>query len=61
MTFTPAVVNDARQRLVLVTGKTKAKVIADWLHGETAAPIGRIRQLNTVVVLDKAAASQLPT
>jgi 6-phosphogluconolactonase/glucosamine-6-phosphate isomerase/deaminase len=61
MTLTPKVVNDARQRLVLVTGKSKAKVIAEWLHGETAAPIGRIRQLSTVVVLDKAAASQLPT
>lgn len=61
MTLTPIVVNDARHRLVFVTGKSKARVMADWLLGDTTMPICRVRHWRTVVVLDKAAASRLPT
>jgi 6-phosphogluconolactonase/glucosamine-6-phosphate isomerase/deaminase len=61
MTLTPAVVNDARARLVFVTGRSKARVVAAWLRGDDSAPISRVRQWRTVVILDRDAASRLPT
>jgi 6-phosphogluconolactonase/glucosamine-6-phosphate isomerase/deaminase len=60
MTFTPAVVNAARSRIVLITGADKAPAVAAWLEGGDAAlPIARLHRANTVVVLDPAAAGDL--
>ena len=59
MTITPIVVNAARLRLVLVTGEGKAEMVARWLRGDTGLPISRVKQTNTVVFLDRAAASAI--
>lgn len=60
MTLTPPVVNGARSRLVLATGADKAAPMRGWLlHNETL-PIERLHRTGTVVVLDAAAAGQLP-
>jgi 6-phosphogluconolactonase/glucosamine-6-phosphate isomerase/deaminase len=60
MTLTPVVVNAARHRLVLVTGADKASPMRRWLLGDTSLPVQRVRRSDTVVVLDAAAAAQLP-
>lgn len=60
MTLTPRVVNGARRRLVLVTGASKAAAMRGWLLRNTALPIERLHRNGTVVVLDAAAASELP-
>ena len=54
MTLTPAVVNAARGRVVLITGADKADAVAAWLGSATAdeLPIARVRRTGTVVVLD---------
>jgi 6-phosphogluconolactonase/glucosamine-6-phosphate isomerase/deaminase len=59
MTLTPHVVNAARHRLVLVTGASKAPVVARWLLGDERLPINRVHRTNTVVILDSAAAGDL--
>ncbi|MEX1105243.1 MAG: 6-phosphogluconolactonase [Ilumatobacteraceae bacterium] len=59
MTLTPATVNAARMRLVLVTGGDKAPMIERWLAGDRSIPIQRVRRTGTVVVLDSAAAARL--
>jgi 6-phosphogluconolactonase/glucosamine-6-phosphate isomerase/deaminase len=62
MTLTPPVVDAAVGRVVLATGKDKAKPIAAWLEGgapPTKIPVARLRRIDTVVVLDQAAASKL--
>lgn len=60
MTLTPSVVNAARTRLLYVTGKRKAQVMADWLNGDRSKPVGRVHRTNTIVVLDAGASSGLP-
>lgn len=60
MTLTPPVVNAARHRLVLAPGTAKAAPMRRWLLEDRALPIQRVRRTNTVVVIDTAAAAQLP-
>jgi 6-phosphogluconolactonase/glucosamine-6-phosphate isomerase/deaminase len=62
MTLTPLVVDEARARVVLVTGADKAPTVAAWLEGGAAdLPITRVPARGTVVVLDPAAAAGLRT
>ncbi len=61
MTVTPPVVNAARHRLVLAPGAAKATPMRRWLLEDRSLPIQRVRRTNTVVVIDEAAAAQLPT
>jgi 6-phosphogluconolactonase/glucosamine-6-phosphate isomerase/deaminase len=60
MTLTPPVVNAARARLVLAHGATKAPMVQRWLRHDTALPISRLRRTDTRVLLDPAAATDLP-
>ena len=60
MTLTPVVVNGARHRLVLAPGPAKATPMRRWLLEDRSLPIQRVRRTNTIVVIDEAAASQLP-
>ncbi|MET0324478.1 MAG: 6-phosphogluconolactonase [Ilumatobacteraceae bacterium] len=62
MTLTPTVVDAAVGRVVLAQGKDKARPIAAWLEGGATPnriPVARIRRIDTVVVLDQAAAAKL--
>ena len=59
MTMTPAVINAARARMLLVVGEPKAAPLAGWLlHGESF-PVARVRRADTTLFLDTGAASQL--
>jgi 6-phosphogluconolactonase/glucosamine-6-phosphate isomerase/deaminase len=60
MTFTPGVVNAARHRLMHAPGAEKAGPIASWLLYRAALPVQRVSRAHTVVVIDRAAAAQLP-
>ncbi|HRA84054.1 MAG TPA: 6-phosphogluconolactonase [Ilumatobacteraceae bacterium] len=60
MTLTPPVVNAARHRLVLAPGAAKAGPMRRWLLEDRLLPIQRVRRTATVVVIDAAAAAQLP-
>jgi len=60
MTFTPGVVNAARHRLMHAPGAEKAGPIAQWLLHRAALPVQRVSRAHTVVVIDRAAAAQLP-
>jgi 6-phosphogluconolactonase/glucosamine-6-phosphate isomerase/deaminase len=60
MTLTPIVVNAARSRLVLAAGPEKAAPVARWLRGANDLPIARVRRTGTTLVLDTAAAADLP-
>jgi len=60
MTLTPPVVNGARRRLVLAPGAAKAEPMRRWLLEDRSLPIQRVRRTGTVVVIDTAAAAQLP-
>ena len=55
MTITPAVVNAARSRLVLVAGASKRDALAAWLRHDGSVPVDRVRRTGTLVVLDVAA------
>lgn len=55
MTITPAVVNAARSRLVLVAGASKRDALAAWLRHDGSVPVDRVRRTDTLVVLDVAA------
>ena len=59
MTLTPPVVNGAGARVVLIAGADKAPVVARWLEGDGDLPISRVREGDTIVVLDPAAAARL--
>jgi 6-phosphogluconolactonase/glucosamine-6-phosphate isomerase/deaminase len=60
MTLTPPVVDAARARVVLVAGADKAAAVAGWLDGtDPMLPIARVTPVDTVVVLDPAAAADL--
>jgi 6-phosphogluconolactonase len=61
MTLTPAVVNRARHRLVVVTGADKALPVRKWLLGDHSLPVQHIRRTDTVVVLDATSAALLPS
>jgi len=60
MTLTPPVIDAARVRVVLATGAAKAPVVARWLTGDATLPIARVPDVATTVVLDPAAAAELP-
>lgn len=59
MTVTPAVVNAARARMVLVSGAAKAVPLAEWLLHKTDLPVGRVRRSDTTVIADVAAAANV--
>lgn len=62
MSLTPAAVNAAVGRVALITGADKARAVAAWLERAATpddVPISAVRQRNTAVVLDVAAASKL--
>lgn len=64
MSLLPAVVNEAAGRVVLVTGADKAAAVAAWVEGapfDGDLPVARVRRQNTVVVVDRPAASRLET
>jgi 6-phosphogluconolactonase len=50
MTMTPAVVNAAKARLMLVTEASKAPVMRRWIDGDSGIPASRVRRTNTMVV-----------
>jgi 6-phosphogluconolactonase/glucosamine-6-phosphate isomerase/deaminase len=60
MTLTPSVVNGARSRLVLTYGSSKAPAVQRWLLGDRSLPVARLRRTGTWVMLDPAAAAELP-
>jgi 6-phosphogluconolactonase len=55
MTLTPAAVNAARARVVLMAGASKQSALASWLRHDGSVPIDRVRRTGTLVVLDDAA------
>ena len=60
MTLTPGVVNAARARLMLTYGDTKAAMVQRWLLADPELPVDRLRRDDTWVILDPAAAADLP-
>ena len=60
MTLTPPVVNTARSRLVLTFGGSKAPMVQRWVLGDADLPVARLRRTGTWVMLDPAAAADLP-
>jgi 6-phosphogluconolactonase/glucosamine-6-phosphate isomerase/deaminase len=60
MTLTPPVVNGARARLMLTFGASKAPMVQRWLLRDAALPVSRLRRSDTWVMLDPAAAADLP-
>jgi len=60
MTLTRRVVNNARRRIVLVTGAPKRMMIERWLLLDRSLPITAVRRSNTSVFLDAAAAPTAP-
>jgi 6-phosphogluconolactonase/glucosamine-6-phosphate isomerase/deaminase len=60
MTLTPAVVNNARARIVIATGANKAPAVRRWLLRDRTIPVDRVRRKGTKAFFDAAAASELP-
>ena len=60
MTLTPAVVNDARARIVIAIGTNKAAAVRRWLLRDRTIPVDRVPRKGTKAVFDRAAASELP-
>jgi 6-phosphogluconolactonase/glucosamine-6-phosphate isomerase/deaminase len=60
MTLTPPVVNGARARLMLTFDASKAPMMQRWLLRDRALPVTRLRRTDTWVMLDPAAAADLP-
>ncbi len=60
MTLTPPVVNTARSRLMLTFGGSKASMVRRWLRHDAALPVDRVRRADTWIMLDPAAAADLP-
>lgn len=60
MTLTPGVVNAARARMLLSVGAAKAAPLAGWMLHRADLPVQRVRRTATTLILDEAAASQLP-
>jgi 6-phosphogluconolactonase/glucosamine-6-phosphate isomerase/deaminase len=50
-------VNAARSRVVLAIGADKAPALEAWLGGSSEVPVARVRRRGTVVVVDRAAAT----
>ena len=60
MTLTPPIVNSARARLMLTFGASKAPLMRRWMLRDAALPVARLRRADTWVMLDPAAAAELP-
>ncbi len=60
MTLTPSVVNAARSRLMLTFGESKAPMVQRWSLRDAELPVTRVRRTHTWVMLDRAAAAELP-
>jgi len=60
MTLTPPVVNAARSRLMLTFGASKAPMVQRWLLRDASLPVTRLRRTDTWLMLDPAAAADLP-
>jgi 6-phosphogluconolactonase/glucosamine-6-phosphate isomerase/deaminase len=60
LTLTPLVVNSARVRVVLAFGSSKAPMVQRWLAHDASLPVDRVRRTDTWVLLDRAAAADLP-
>ena len=45
---------------MLVAGVSKAAAVSQWLLDDDSQPVSRLRRNDTVIVLDRAAASGLP-
>jgi len=60
MTLTPPVVNAARSRLLLAFGASKAPMVQRWMLRDATLPVTRLRRTDTWVMLDPAAAADLP-
>lgn len=58
MTLTPAVVNAARTRIVVLAGESKAVPLLGWML-ERDLPISRVRRPGTTVFADEAACSKI--
>jgi 6-phosphogluconolactonase len=56
MTLTYPALNDARRVIWLVTGPDKRESLAKLLAGDDSIPAGRVKNENTLVVADEAAA-----
>jgi 6-phosphogluconolactonase len=59
MTLTYPVLDHARRVLWVVTGADKAAMLARLAEGDRSIPAGRVRQLQALVLADRAAAAQL--
>jgi len=60
MTLTPRAVNAARARLMFVVGAGKAAPFAGWMLHDSALPVEHVKRTGTTVIVDVAAAGQLP-
>ncbi len=60
MTLTRQVVNGARGRVVLTTGAAKRPMVERWLLADPDLPIAAVRRSGTVLVVDEAAAPDVP-
>ncbi len=60
MTLTPRVVNGARSRLMLTYGASKAPMVQRWMLHDASLPVDRVRRADTWIMLDPAAAADLP-
>ncbi len=60
MTLTPATVNAARTRMVVLAGEAKAAPLLGWVL-QRDLPISRVRTVATTVFADVAACAQLPS
>jgi 6-phosphogluconolactonase len=61
MTLTPVAVNRARSRVVLVTGASKADVVADWVQRgrRVDLPVAAVARRRTTLILDAEAAARV--
>jgi 6-phosphogluconolactonase len=59
MTLTLPMLNRARQRLWLVTGAGKARMLARLMEGDRSIPAGRVHARDSIVFADRAAAAAL--
>ena len=59
MTLTLPALDRARQRLWLVTGASKAAMLARLVSGDPSIPAGRVRAEESVVFADRAAAQDI--
>lgn len=59
MTLTYPVINRARNILWVVSGSEKAEILARVCSGDRSIPAGRVSQEQAVILVDRAAATQL--